>query len=63
MADFCKQCAMEMFGEDSGDLAGLVSEEDAKLLFVAHVLCEGCGPIAVNRDGECQSRDCEKKHG
>ncbi len=46
MADFCKECSIVMFGEDFGDLAGLVEEGD-----VAVVLCEGCGTVAVDDEG------------
>lgn len=52
MADFCKQCSIEMFGEDHGDLADLISEEKVKLGFGASVLCEGCGFILVDHEGE-----------
>jgi hypothetical protein len=53
MADFCKQCSIELFGEDFKDLAGLVTEKEAELNIVAAGLCEGCGPTFVNRNGEC----------
>jgi len=53
MADYCKQCSIELFGEDFKDLAELVTfEEEAKHL-VATVMCEGRGPTDVNRAGEC----------
>lgn len=54
MADFCKQCSIELFGEDFKDLAELVTEEEEAKHFVVTVLCEGCGPTDVNRAGECQ---------
>ena len=59
MADFCKQCSIAIFGSDSKDLAGLVSEEDHKKGFATGaVICEGCGYIQVNYLGECVSEDC-----
>jgi hypothetical protein len=63
MADFCEQCSVVIFGEDFGDLAGLVSEEEESKGYMACVLCEGCGPIQVNRAGKCLSKDCLQKHG
>lgn len=64
MADFCKQCSTQFFGEDFGDLAGLVSQDDeSKGLIYTLVLCEGCGPIQVDRNGTCVSPDCFEKHG
>lgn len=58
MADFCKQCSIENFGEDFGDLANLCGI--GKFGFE---LCEGCGCTIINRDGECVSAQCLKKHG
>lgn len=59
MADFCKQCSIDNFGEDFGDLK-LGPLEPGKYWVV---LCEDCGPIQVNQEGECVSPDCLKKHG
>jgi hypothetical protein len=60
MADFCKQCSIENFGQDFGDLAGLgegpIPEGTG---FVA--ICEGCGIIMVDLDGNCIS--CDLKAG
>ena len=59
MADFCKKCSIKMFGEDYGDLANIITEEDTKNGFVSStVLCESCGPIRVNHLGECVSSNC-----
>lgn len=59
MADFCKQCSLENFGSDIGDLAGLVEGN-----CYTHVLCEGCGfECIVTADGTCVSETCLKKHG
>jgi hypothetical protein len=51
VADFCKQCLLEEFGEDTGDLAGLISEEDSNKGFRARALCEGCGLVYVDHTG------------
>ena len=63
MADFCKQCSIEMFGEDFGDLAGLTNKEEHtdKDLFM-QVLCEGCGPTMVDHTGRCVTNWCLKEH-
>jgi hypothetical protein len=62
MADFCQQCAIETFGEDIGDLAGITTEEqEAKGLYCV-VLCEGCGMTQVDSKGRCVN-DCLLKHG
>jgi len=59
MADFCKECSEEMFDKDFKELAGLQGEDKEKFPVV---ICEGCGPIQVDNEGKCISRDCEK-HG
>lgn len=60
MADFCKQCSLEIFGEDCGDLAGLCPDNEGEDWWPV-VLCEDCGPTQVNNDGACIS-DCDKQH-
>ena len=63
MADFCRQCSVQLFGEDFGDLAGITkAEQEAEGLY-ALALCEGCGPIQVDHAGDCVSKDCLCKHG
>jgi len=67
MADFCKQCSMEIFGEDFGDMANLGKLESGDLEKLKRgegwsVLCEDCGSIVVNEEGECIAEWC-KKHG
>lgn len=55
MADFCKDCAIEMWGCDTGDLKGLISPErfgDKDDPEAAVALCEGCGASYFNPDGE-----------
>jgi hypothetical protein len=63
MADFCKQCSEEHFGEDFKELAGLSTEERVKEGYYAVVMCEGCGPIQVDVEGRCISSDCVLQHG
>jgi len=58
MADFCKQCSNDVFGEDFGDLKSLCKEDE-----MVHVLCEGCGQCIVNSEGECICTNCLKMHG
>lgn len=58
MADFCKQCSLEIFGEDFEDLKGLCEEGHTTF-----TLCEGCGFTAVNHLGVCVCVDCLKEHG
>jgi hypothetical protein len=63
MADFCKQCSIDMFGDDWYDLAGLSDEEQTASGLFAGVLCEGCGPTQVDHLGKCVNPDCLKQHG
>lgn len=53
MADFCKQCSEELYGENLGDLKGL--EKGRR-----KVLCEGCGFTLVDEEGRCISPYCPK---
>lgn len=48
MADFCRQCSLELRGEDFFELEGLCQEGTT-----VDALCEGCGPTKVNFRGEC----------
>jgi ribosomal protein S27AE len=57
MADFCKQCSIDIFLEDHKDLANIAKGE-----LNALVICERCGITWVNEDGECVG-DCDLKHG
>jgi len=63
MADFCKQCSLELFDRDSGDFKGLLTEEAHKEGYFMPVLCEGCGPCTVDHTGKCCDPTCMKKHG
>ena len=60
MAEFCRQCSMEMFGTDFGDFFDMSTEEDTKEGTFPLVVCEGCGVVQVNHLGECISVDCLK---
>jgi len=62
VADYCRQCSIEILGEDYGDLKDLTSElGTANGLFLV-VICEGCGVIQVNHKGTCMSTGCLKNH-
>ena len=63
MADFCKQCSIEQFGQDFGDLSGLCTEMDNEHNLYPTVLCEGCGPTQVNYLGECVATGCSHEQG
>lgn len=51
MADFCRDCAVDTWGFDTKDLAGLITKEDMDNGIRAHVICEGCGWILVDHEG------------
>lgn len=40
MSDFCKECSILIFGEDSGDLSDLCKDGE-----MIAALCEGCGEV------------------
>jgi len=63
VADFCKQCSIDNFGEDSCDLADHTTKADTDAGVFALVLCEGCGLTRVDHTGACVSSDCIKHHG
>lgn len=66
MAAFCRQCSIEVWGDDLGDFAlaadapqrGMLKEGEGWL-----VLCEGCGTTCVDDDGVCIDANCLRKHG
>lgn len=60
MADFCMGCSLEVFGEDTKDLADLSTETDTKAGKFPVVLCEGCGQIQVDHTGRCVSKRCQR---
>lgn len=59
MADYCKQCSIDLFGSDRRDLAGITSGRDWRNGLADVVTCEGCGVIQIDPEGNCVSRDCE----
>ena len=63
MADFCKQCSLEMFNNDYRELANLCTKEDNDRGLFAVAICEGCGSVQVDCDGTCVSNDCMHRHG
>lgn len=62
MADFCKQCSIDIFGEDHKDLAGIADPDRVAKGYYPVVVCEGCGIVQVDHEGKCVSGDCLKKH-
>ncbi len=60
---FCQQCSIEILDGDYGDLAGLVTEDDASKGFGKRVQCQGCGDSFVDHLGRCHSHRCDKAHG
>ena len=60
MADFCQECSLDLFGEDFQDMYGLTSLQAFTEGKAASVLCEGCGWIQVDPEGDCLSEDCLK---
>lgn len=62
MADFCKQCAIA-HGFTPNDLCGISTVDDTAQGLFAVVICEGCGFIQVDHDGNCQGGpDCLEGH-
>lgn len=51
MADFCKECSIETFGQDFKDLANISTPKDTEKGLYCFVLCEGCGSILVDHTG------------
>lgn len=57
MSDYCKQCSIEIFGEDYKELANV-----CKKFELAQVMCEGCGgSIIVNYLGVRQPMEHDLK--
>ena len=54
MADCCYDWYKFMFGNKMGecDLAGLISREEVDQGLAVQVLCEGCGVIQVDHNGQ-----------
>ncbi len=62
MADFCKQCSLELFNEDFKDLANLGGGKYLPPGSGWQALCEGCGMTMVDGEGVCMYKFCPK-HG
>lgn len=58
MSDFCKQCSLDHFGEDFKELANITPVEAWNKGEACFAICEGCGPIQVDPDGNCVSSGC-----
>lgn len=58
MADFCKQCSLENFGKDYGDLTGLISKEEVDAGYCVTGICEGCAHGQFDHEGRCLHPDC-----
>lgn len=59
MADFCRQCSIEHFDKDFGDLANLGGGRKLEPGHGWLALCEGCyhgAGCLVDEDGTCQTR-------
>lgn len=53
MADFCKACSIEVFGEDFGEHKGLSTAEDTANGLYCVGICESCGVTQVDHEGVC----------
>lgn len=62
MSDYCKECGLEIFGEDTRELAGLGNGKPLQPGEGWTALCEGCGGTVVDEDGKCIAEWCPK-HG
>lgn len=60
MAEFCRACEKKLIGADVcfNDAEGLTTEEAWKDGRAALFMCEGCGTIQVDPEGNCVSSDC-----
>lgn len=57
MAEFCKECAHEMWGDEiPSDFKNMITDEQLQDGYVCEVLCEGCGWIYVNEEGKRLSK-------
>ena len=48
VADFCRQCTLDIWDEDESDFDGIGRDGGMTL-----VLCEGCGDVYVDFTGTC----------
>jgi len=58
MANFCKSCSIELFGKDFEELK---PKEPAEPGYYYSGICETCGMIQVDNDGDCVSEDCNRQ--
>lgn len=67
MAEFCKACSEDLFGPGYNDAKGITDQASWDKDLACLFLCEGCGFIQVDPEGNCISKDClkqgEKGHG
>lgn len=63
MADFCRECSIALFGDDFGELAGLTKPEDWAKGLAVLAICEGCGSIQVDPEGNCVHENCLEGKG
>lgn len=64
MADFCRQCAIELkLGVCDLDDIGTDKEDILETGEGFIELCEGCGPTLVDWAGQCISLSCDKHGG
>lgn len=66
MADFCKKCSEELFGEDLGDLRGLGNGRKLEANHYWSALCEGClhsVGCQVDDEGVCHTRQLLEERG
>ena len=63
MAEFCKACASELFGPDPkfNDAEGLTKKDNWEEGYAVAFLCESCGYIQVDPEGNCVSKNCLEK--
>jgi RNase P subunit RPR2 len=60
MAEFCKQCAENLFGPDPQYNDAVGRTVDGILVLFQ---CEGCGWTYVDHLGACRNPTCEEHHG
>jgi hypothetical protein len=58
MAVFCRACSLELFQEYGGEMDGITSQENWAKNVASVWICEGCGPIPVDPEGNCLWPEC-----
>lgn len=51
MKGICRDCALELFGEDTQDFAGMVNPALVAEGYGLLIECDRCGPALVDVDG------------